>query len=271
MLKNIMLKNFAGAAAIALTATFAAGTSDAASIDLGFVLDGSGSVEETDYASAAQALSNAIGLIPTSGANTYRIAVTGFGGGQVTIVAPIVLTAANLASVQSAVATSTKATGGTDTAGAISYITDLFVNDGGLGDTSLINITTDGSPNSQNAAENAALAAYNGGIDGISFEAVGTGVSSAIAQDRMARIAGLGTSGDADTGVIVSDLSAIPNAATTGFVIPVADFAAYGAAIEAKIGQIVEDTGGQIPLPAGLPLLLTGFGVLALVRRRAAA
>ena len=55
--------------------------------------------------------------------------------------------------------------------------------------------------------------------------------------------------------------------------IPVTSFEAYGAAINAKVGQIVDDTTppNVIPLPAGLPLLLGGLGVLALVRRRASA
>jgi len=148
---------------------------------------------------------------------------------------------------------------------------------GGFGDTTLINITTDGVPNSQSGAETAALDANTAGVDGISFEAVGSGVSSTSALNNMARIAGFGTTGAASGGVVVSDITAIPNATTTGFVIPVSSFAAYDAAITAKIGQIVVDTGGGgtpptdpsvVPLPAGLPLMLGVIGAFALVRRR---
>jgi hypothetical protein len=205
--------------------------------------------------------------------------VTSYGSSQFTVVAPTIVTAANIASIQTAVSNATRDFGGTDTAGAITYITNLFVNAGGLSDTSLINITTDGVPNSQSAAETAALAARAAGIDGISFEAVGSAVgagpSSAAAQANMARIAGLGTAGIAANGVVVTDLTAIPNATTTGFVIPVSSFAGYQAAITAKIGQIVIDTGGGgttdpsvVPLPAGLPLMLGVIGAFALVRRR---
>jgi hypothetical protein len=274
----MFLKRLASAAALSIAAMFGAAPSHAAVIDLGFVLDGSGSVTTSQYNQARTALASALAQIPTSGDNQYRLAVTSYGSGQVTIIPPTIVTAANIASLQAVVSNAAKAGGGTDTAGAITWITNLFASTaGGLGATTLINITTDGVPNSQAAAENAALAAFNAGVDGISFEAVGTGVSSVSALANMARIAGLGTSGDATTGVVVNDLSAIPNATTTGFVIPVSSFEGYQAAIAAKIGQIVIDTGGGptdpnvIPLPAGLPLLLVGLGALAVVRRRAAA
>lgn len=273
----MFLKRLAGAGALAVAALFG-GTpaTQAATIDLGFVLDGSGSVSTVDYNTARSALASALSQIPTSGPNEYRIAVTSYGSSQVTVLAPTVVTAGNIAALQAAVASATKAGGGTDTAGAISYITNLFVNAGGLGDTSLINITTDGVPNSQAATETAALTARTTGIDGISFEAVGSGVSSASALANMARIAGLGTAGVVTNGVVVTDLTAIPNATTTGFVIPVSSFEAYSAAITAKIGRIVVDTGGGgtptdpsvVPLPAGLPLMLGVIGAFALVRRR---
>ncbi|WP_414896735.1 VWA domain-containing protein [Rhodovulum sp. YEN HP10] len=258
------------AATAAISILFGAGTASAAVIDLGFVLDGSGSVSSYDFDSATAALSAALSQIPTSGDNQYRVAVTSYGYSSYTVVPPTVVTAANIASIQSAVLTAYKDDGGTDTAGAITYITDLFL-DEGLGDTTLINTTTDGSPNSQYLTESAALAANTAGVDGISLEAVGSGVSSPYALSNMARIAGLGTSGDADDGVIAADLGNLPNATETGFVIPVADFDAYGAAIEAKIGQVIDDTGGNtgvVPLPAAMPMLLAGLGVFGFVRRR---
>lgn len=271
------LKNLITGATLALGLSMG-GAASAAVIDLGFVLDGSGSVNTTNYESAAAALAVALGQIPTSGDNEYRIAVTSYGSGHQTIVEPTVVTAGNIASIQNAVTNASKAGGTTDTAGAITYMTNLFLNatDGvtGLGATSLINITTDGAPNSQSAAETAATNARLAGIDGISFEAVGSGVSSTSAQNAMARIAGLGTSGDALAGVIVSDLDNIPNATETGFVIPVTGFDTYDAAIGAKIQRIVDDTGGGVgvvPLPAGMPLMLSVIGIFAFVRRKRAA
>jgi len=273
----MFLKKLAGAGALAVAALFG-GTpaAQAATINLGFVLDGSGSVGSADFNTARTALSAALAQIPTSGVNEYRIAVTSYGSSQFTVVAPTIVTAANIATIQAAVASATRDFGGTDTAGAITFMSNLFLSAGALAsETTLINITTDGVPNSQSGAEAAALSARTAGVDGISFEAVGSGVSSASALNNMARIAGLGTTGLVTGGVVVTDLTAIPNATTTGFVIPVSSFAGYQAAITAKIGQIVIDTGGGgptdpsvVPLPAGLPLMLGVIGAFALVRRR---
>lgn len=240
------------------------------------MLDRSGSVSGADYRTARDALANALSTIPMSGTTQYRIAVTRFSSSTVTIIPPTIVTAANIAGLQDIVRDSSGSTGGgADTAGAIRDTFNLFANSAtGLGARTLLNITTDGDPNDQTGAENAALAAFNAGLDGLSFEAVGSGVASSTAQGRMARIAGLGTAGDATNGVIVTDLTAIPNALTTGFVIPVSSFGVYEAAINAKIGQIVDDTQPNpnvIPLPAGLPLLLAGLGAFAVLRRRAAA
>jgi hypothetical protein len=154
----------------------------------------------------------------------------------------------------------------------------LFQNSStGLGDTTILNITTDGSPNNQTAAENAALAAFNAGLDGLSFEAVGTGLSSSFARNNMADIASLGTTGALGNAVVLDPGDSLPNATQTGFVIGVTDFNDYEDAIAAKIGQVVIDTGGGdgnpnvIPLPAAGWLLLAGIGALGVMRRRQAA
>lgn len=267
------LRRLIAAGVLATAAAFGSTSAKAALIDLGFVLDGSGSVSSSNYNTARTALSQALDKIPLSGTNQYRIAVISYGSSNRTVLEPTILTADNIAAVKSTVASAVKAGGGTNTGAAITYITSLFANSvGGLGATSLINITTDGAASSQSAAETAARNAHLAGIDGISFEAVGTGVSSLAAQRNMARIAGLGTSNDFNAGVIVSDLNSIPNATQTGFVIPVSSFEGYSAAITAKIGQIVVDTGGgevsPVPVPAALPLLLSGIAVIGMVRRR---
>lgn len=69
------MNNTLRGATAALCILFGAGTASAAVIDLGFVLDGSGSVSSSDFASAASALSAALSQIPTSGDNEYRVAV----------------------------------------------------------------------------------------------------------------------------------------------------------------------------------------------------
>ncbi|MEO3413665.1 vWA domain-containing protein [Roseovarius sp. CAU 1744] len=251
----------------ALGLAFGSTSANAAIIDLGFSLDTSGSIGTTNFNLTRDALATALDQIPTSGANQYRVAITKFSNASNTIVAPTIVTAANIAGIKATLQATTHLGGGTCTSCAITGLYNLFNNDGGLGATTLLNITTDGFPNSQTNAEAAATTAVANGVDGISFEAVGSGITSASALANMAKIA------KPDVGVVVNDINNIPNATTTGFVIKVVDFNDYEAAIKAKIGRVVDDTGGGdpngvIPLPAGLPLLLTGFGAFGVMRLR---
>jgi hypothetical protein len=266
------------AAAAAIAAFSMTGSAWADVIDLGFSLDDSGSIGAFNFNLTRDALADALSAIPTSGTNQYRIAVTQFGSGFVTLVPPTIVTASNLSNLQDDVRDASYRSGGTDTAGAISNLFGLFQNSStGLGDTTILNITTDGEPNSQTAAENAALAAFNAGLDGLSFEAVGTGLSSSFARNNMADIASLGTTGALGNAVVLDPGDSLPNATQTGFVIGVTDFNDYEDAIAAKIGQVVIDTGGGdgnpnvIPLPAAGWLLLAGIGALGVMRRRQAA
>lgn len=241
----------------------------AAVIDLGFSLDGSGSISTTEFNIMRTGLSTALSSIPTSGGNQYRIAVTSYGGsGVATVVAPTIVTAANIAAIQAAVAGATKLGGGTPTDQAITATFNLFASSAtGLGSTTILNISTDGAPNSQIAAENAALAAYNAGLDGLGFEAIGF---SGTGLTNMAKIAGLGTAGIASNGVVLNVGDPIPNATTTGFVLPVTDFSGYSAAIGAKVQKVVIDT-GAVPLPAAAWMLIVALGGLFGLRRRSMA
>ncbi len=252
--------------ALAAAVGFACGASAAQSavIDLGFSLDESGSVGINNFELTRDALAQALSIIPTSGNNQYRVAITTYSNirNQEVVVQPTIVTAASIGGIQSSLQATAYSGGSTCTSCAIKTLSNLFANSAtGFGDTTLINITTDGSPDSQSASEQAALEAIAAGVDGISFEAVGTGINSQNQLNAMADIA------KPDTSVIVTDINNIPNATQVGFVIPVASFADYEAAIKAKIGQIVIDT-GDVPLPAGLPLLLTGFGAIGALRWR---
>lgn len=261
---------FAKVAAVGVAALFAVPAS-AATIDLGFSLDGSGSVGNANFNLTRDALADALASIPTSGDNVYRIAITQFGSDIGTIVPPTRITsAADLTAVQTSLRAASRISGTTNTAGALLNLRDLFVNDGGFGDTTLFNITTDGAPNSQSAAIDAANAIIASGVDGLSFEAISATNSQLNALLELARPF------DPDA-TVITDLANIPNATQTGFVIEVANFGDYEAAIQAKIGRIITDTSGgpsPVPLPAGLPLLLTGlagFAALRRTRRKAAA
>jgi hypothetical protein len=262
----------ASAAAVVATLSFAAPVW-AATIDLGFSLDESGSVGQTNFETTrdalADALFNAFSVNPNPGGDTYRIAVTKFDNDVDVVVGVTEVTASNIGNIRDTIKTAGYEGGSTATAEAITETFDLFVSSAaGLSPTSLINITTDGNPccffeNTEDEARDAALAAHNAGLTGLSFEAVGSNIDL----DLMRDLAGLGTSGDANLGVQAT-LGTIPDPRTTGFVLPVSDFDAYSSAIEAKVSAVIDPN--PIPLPAAAWMLLAGIGALFGLRRRAA-
>ncbi len=167
------MRGLVAAASVALVGATGA---NAAVIDLGFSLDESGSVGAANFNLTRDALANALALIPTTGPNQYRVAVTTFSTNVTTVITPTVVTAGNLANLQASIQATTFSGGITNTSGTINTLTDLFEGVG-FGDTTLFNITTDGEPfggGDQAGALVAAQAAANAGVDGISFEAIVT-------------------------------------------------------------------------------------------------
>jgi|GEM_PF-2106538 len=262
-MKTLTLNLKRRVAYVAVTALFAVGAgvsgTQAAIIDLGFLLDESGSVGSTNYTTAKTALANALASIPTTGANQYRVGVVSFSGSATTLVTPTIVTGDNLGTIQSAITGDSHSGGTTNmTAGINQLVADFDAV--GLGSTSLMNITTDGQPNSDSNASSAASDALAAGWDSISAEAIGS-----------ADTAFLLSIASPTPSVLVNPGDDIPNPLTNGFVITVANFDAYGDAIEAKVQRIVDSA--VVPVPAALPLLLGGLGVLGFLghRRKTAA
>ena len=253
-----MLNRRFTAVAFAFSLFGAATVTTAATIDLGFALDESGSVSGSDFTLAINGLADALGQVPTSGDNTYRISVVAFDGLARTIVPVTEVTDTSLPDIQDSIRDVNQNGGATAIGSAIQLLTDNFVAFG-LGDTSLFNVTTDGSNNSGLNPATAASNASNAGIDGLSFEAVGFADTAALLN-----IAFPGTP------ELISDANDLPDPTTGSFVFTVDSFADYDAAIAAKVQQIVNvtDPVGVIPLPAGFPLLLGGLGLMIALRKR---
>lgn len=243
---------------------------EAAIINLGFAIDSSGSVGSSGWNTQITGLAAALDSIPTSGANQYRVGVVAFNGGARTIVSPTIVTAGNIAGIKNAITSEAFSSGGTFIGAGINLLVSDF-NAAGYqaSETSLMNVTTDGfsSPTGDAAARDAALAA---GWEGISAECIFVcSTENSTGTQNL-----LNTVVSPVPALFVTDTNALPNPLNQSFVLQINSFADYEAAIKAKVGRIVIDTGGggttPVPLPAGLPLMLGGLAVLYAVRRKAA-
>ena len=181
---------------------------------------------------------------PRRGLIRYRVGVISFSNTAVTVVAPTIITAANIAGIKTDISNATFLGSTTCMSCAFDAVAAL----GSLGDFSLINMTTDGVPNNSAATIASVAAAQTAGWDGLSVEAIGGGVDVAFLVSI------------AFPGPVVSD-GTIPNPRVQGFVLPVANFADYSDAIAAKVQAVVNPT----PLPGALPFFVSGIGGLGLL------
>lgn len=271
--ESMKLSRIMGATLVAFT-TFAGSVASAATIDLGFALDESGSVGSTNFGLSRTGLANALAKIPTSGTNQYRISVITFDSGTNTIIPPTVVTAGNLANLQAQVNAISYNGGGTDIAEAVDTLTANFVN-AGLSAATYLNVATDGG-SSASALATAAANAQAAGIDGLSFEAIGSGASintllrSCFGNSTYTDPGGGNTAAGCS---LVNDENNLPDATKEGFVLAIDNFLDFENAIAAKVQAIVDDTGGGgnpnvVPLPAAGWLLIAGLGLLGATARR---
>lgn len=263
LIKRWLLSLFA----VASLAFGGAGASAAPVTQLGFALDASGSVSTANYNLLRNGLSAAIASLPLDG--TVEIIIVSYGSGVNVVTTPTVLSAATLPVIQNAILTHTKDSGGTDTASAINRLTALMTGSANFSDpgtTSIINLATDGVPNSQSAAVAAAQAAFAAGIDALSIEAIGSGVSSASALNNMAAIAFPGPAT-----ILPVNSTNIPNPIGGSWVVPVSNFDALAPILLAKVqAAIVPPPPPGVPEPGSLALVAAALAGLWVFRRRSA-
>lgn len=259
----ITFKNTVAAASIAVTSLFGS-MAQAANIDLAFIMDSSGSVGQSNFEDAMDSLASALSnSIPVGGPDTYRIGVVSFGSGAVLTTFETISSQTDLDQVVADIQNQSYTAAGT---GSTNYEAafDLTVSTfGTLGDTSIVNMMTDGQPLSGNTADGL-TGLVNAGWDSLSFESVGSGANNNFLQTLTFDTNGSGM------GAILTDPNDITDPLNASFVLEVGSFGAdYDAAIAAKVQRIVTP---QVPLPAGLPLMLGGLAILgAISRRRSAA
>lgn len=249
------------AGALALGAIGLSSAAWAAPVKLAFALDESGSVSTNEFNFIQDGLANALSVLPTDG--SYEITVVAFSAGlnsANTVVSPIVVNnAATLASLQTTIRDYSEGSGGTDIGTALTLLNDIH---GDIGDiVGLVNVVTDGR---SDAFQEEATALANNGWDSLNFEAVTSNADTDVLDD----VAFPGT-----VQVLAAGQS-LPNPLEDSFVITVDDFAGFEAAISAKVQRVIDVTDptdpspSAVPVPAALPLLLSGLGVFGIIGRR---
>lgn len=240
------ISKLARAGVLAASVGFMAPTS-AGVIQLGFIIDSSGSIGSTDFGVITSGLASAVeSNIPVGGDDTYEVSVVSFDTGASAEVQNVMVTDAAARSDLATQINSIQYTGGgTNFTAAFNAMTTVLGNTIGTADASYVNFSTDGQASDASTAFQAMIAS---GVDNVSVEGIGSNVEAAVLQNLYCY------PGPCDT-------TTPYNFPTQGFYIGVADAQGYADVIGEKIGVVT----GTVPIPATLALFglgLVGFAGL---------
>lgn len=259
------LKKLAAAGAVGSALLVSSISAQAGTIQLGFILDRSGSIGNADWTTIVNGLSSAIGLIPVGGADTYEVSVVTFStSANANVSNFLVSSAAARSSLQTTIAglAALGSSGVTDYTLAFQKMDQVLRNTSATASATYVNFATDGDANpiANNgvAVRNSMVQATAGGyVDNISIEAIGGSISAAgqtLLKDQICYPQ-------------PCDTTQPYNFPTQGFYIAVATAQQYADAIQNKIRTVTNQT----PEPATLALVGLALAGAGMAKRRKAA
>ena len=211
------------------------------SVRLCIAIDGSGSITSSQFSLMVNGLADAIvdpTVVPQSGA--VEISAVQFGGSVAIAVSPTSITSQAAAnSVASQLRAIVKDNGSTNMSGAVASCSSLITGSCGTS-RQVINVVTDGEPDSQSATISARNAAIGAGVDEINAEAVAAPASAFDFLINQLVYPQPGIEAPPFTG--------------PGFVIRTDSFDDFAVAVRGKIGTIVAQTCTIEPPSATNPL-----------------
>jgi len=171
---------------VALGIAVSAPAANAGVIQLGFILDRSGSIGSSNWTTIVNGLSSAINtIVPTD--SSYEVSVVSFGSTAAIDVNHILIdSVASRTAVANAISSIGFTGAGTNMTAASNTMATALTGSTLMIDNTYVNLATDGVPNNQNlavAARNALLSGAS--VDNLSIEAIGSGVNASFLQNSI--------------------------------------------------------------------------------------